>query len=204
MTEQSGETAGTATLTEITDIIPAHTGVVLCGAEGSYSLYHSDSQAAAPADNLLSGSPYLRYLAGEDGTNYYLFGVMDGQVGLYKAYLEYFADGSQSYTQETDETDESGNAITETVSIDDTDNGGYFRVSANKIYMAYAPSAGGNAMAFHFDFGGVETAIGQLQGRIPENAVIYDVQGRRLARITQPGLYIVNGVKCYVNAQNIR
>ena len=204
VTEQSGETAGTATLTEITDIIPAHTGVVLCGAEGSYSLYHSDSQAAAPADNLLSGSPYLRYLAGEDGTNYYLFGVMDGQVGLYKAYLEYFADGSQSYTQETGETDESGNAITETVSIDDTDNGGYFRVSANKIYMAYAPSAGGNAMAFHFDFGGVETAIGQLQGRIPENAVIYDLQGRRLARITQPGLYIVNGVKCYVNAQNIR
>ena len=194
VTEQSGETAGTATLTEITDIIPAHTGVVLCGAEGSYSLYHSDSQAAAPADNLLSGSPYLRYLAGEDGTNYYLFGVMDGQVGLYKAYLEYLADGSQSYTQETGET----------VSIDDTDNGGYFRVSANKIYMAYAPSAGGNAMAFHFDFGGVETAIGQLQGRIPENAVIYDLQGRRLARITQPGLYIVNGVKCYVNAQNIR
>lgn len=204
VTEQSGETAGTATLTEITDIIPAHTGVVLCGAEGSYSLYHSDSQAAAPADNLLSGSPYLRYLAGEDGTNYYLFGVMDGQVGLYKAYLEYFADGSQSYTQETGETDESGNAITETVSIDDTDNGGYFRVSANKIYMAYAPSAGGNAMAFHFDFGGVETAIGQLQGRIPENAVIYDLQGRRMTRITQPGLYIVNGVKCYVSAQNIR
>lgn len=204
VTEQSGETAGTATLTEITDIIPAHTGVVLCGAEGSYSLYHSDSQAAAPADNLLSGSPYLRYLAGEDGTNYYLFGVMDGQVGLYKAYLEYFADGSQSKTQETGEIDESGNAITETVPIDDTDEGGYFRVSANKIFMAYAPSAGGNAMAFHFDFGGVETAIGQLQGRIPENAVIYDVQGRRLARITQPGLYIVNGVKCYVNAQNIR
>ncbi len=194
VTEQSGETAGTATLTEITDIIPAHTGVVLCGAEGSYSLYHSDSQAAAPADNLLSGSPYLRYLAGEDGTNYYLFGVMDGQVGLYKAYLEYFANGSQSYTQETGET----------VSIDDTDNGGYFRVSANKIYMAYAPSAGGNAMAFHFDFGGVETAIGQLQGRIPENAVIYDLQGRRMTRITQPGLYIVNGVKCYVSAQNIR
>ncbi len=203
VTEQSGETAGTATLTEITDIIPAHTGVVLCGAEGSYSLYHSDSQAAAPADNLLSGSPYLRYLAGEEGWSYYLFGVMDGQVGLYKAYLEYFADGSQSYTQ-VKGTDEEGNDITETVSIDDTDNGGYFRVSANKIYMAYAPSAGGNAMAFHFDFGGVETAIGQLQGRIPENAVIYDVQGRRLARITQPGLYIVNGVKCYVHAQNIR
>lgn len=204
VTEQSGETAGTATLTEITDIIPAHTGVVLCGAEGSYNLNYSASEGTAPADNLLSGSPYLRYLAGEDGTNYYLFGVMDEQVGLYKAYLEYFADGSQSYTQETGEIDESGNAITETVSIDDTDNGGYFRVSANKIYMAYAPSAGGNAMAFHFDFGGVETAIGQLQGRIPENAVIYDVQGRRLARITQPGLYIVNGVKCYVHAQNIR
>lgn len=203
VTEQSGETAGTATLTEITDIIPAHTGVVLCGAEGSYSLNHAASAGTAPADNLLSGSPYLRYLAGQEGTNYYLFGVMDGQVGLYKAYLEYYSDGSQSYTQVTG-TDDEGNDITETVSIDDTDNGGYFRVSANKIYMAYTPSAGGNAMAFHFDFGGVETAIGQLQGRIPENAVIYDVQGRRLARITQPGLYIVNGVKCYVHAQNIR
>lgn len=194
VTEQSGETAGTATLTEITDIIPAHTGVVLRGAQGSYSLNYSASAGTAPADNLLSGSPYLRYLAGETGTNYYLFGVMNEQVGLYKAYLEYLSDGSQSYTQETGET----------ISVDDTDNGGYFRVSANKIYMAYTPSAGENAMAFHFDFGGVETAIGQLQGRIPENAVIYDVQGRRLARITQPGLYIVNGVKCYVNAQNIR
>lgn len=204
VTEQSGETAGTATLTEITDIIPAHTGVVLRGAQGSYSLNYSASAGTAPANNLLSGSPYRRYLAGQEGTNYYLFGVMNEQVGLYKAYLEYLADGSQSYTQNTDKTDEDGNPITETISVDDTDNGGYFRVSANKIYMAYRPSAGENAMAFHFDFGGVETAIGQLQGRISENAVIYDVQGRRLARITLPGLYIVNGVKCYVNAQNIR
>ena len=188
LTEPQGETAGSAKLTEITDVIPAHTGVVLCGAEGSYSLSYSASEGSAVADNLLKGSPYLRYLAGEAGWSYYLFGVMEGEVGLYKAYLEYFADGSQSYTQETGET----------ISIDDTDNGGYFRVSANKIYMAYSPTATNAATAFHFDFGQVETTSGQAFATPSQCTVIYDLQGRRLGSISQPGIYIVNGVKRYV------
>ena len=198
VTEQSGETAGSARLTEITGVIPAHTGVVLCGAEGSYSLSYSASEGSAVADNLLKGSPYLRYLAGEAGWSYYLFGVMDDEVGLYKAYLEYLADGSQSYTQETGETDENGNPITETISVDDTDNGGYFRVSANKIYMAYSPTATEAAVAFHFDFGQVETTSGGLEATPSQCTVIYDLQGRRLGSINQPGIYIVNGVKRYV------
>ncbi|MGM9688105.1 MAG: M60 family metallopeptidase [Alloprevotella sp.] len=200
LTEPQGETAGSAKLTEITGVIPAHTGVVLCGAEGSYSLSYSASEGTAVADNLLKGSPYLRYLAGDAGWSYYLFGVMDSEVGLYKAYLEYNADGSQSYTQETDGTDEDGNPITETISIDDTDNGGYFRVSANKIYMAYSPTATEAAVAFHFDFGQVETASGGLVATPSQCTVIYDLQGRRLGSISQPGIYIVNGVKRYVKA----
>ena len=42
------------------------------------------------------------------------------------------------------------------------------------------------------------TQIGQTAGSQPQAPVIYDMQGRRLNRIVQPGIYLINGQKKWV------
>lgn len=201
VTTGTAENPGTAHLTEITGVIPANTGVILYGSQGSYALKYAADGGTAVVDNMLKGSPYLCYKQGEADTKYYLFGVKNEEVGLYVAWLEYTADGSQTITHET--TDENGTTTSTSESIDDTDKGGYFRVGANKIYLPYSTTAQGVA-AFHLDFNtGVETAIDPLE-LLPRNAVIYDLQGRRVSQIRHSGIYIVNGVKRYVRTRNVQ
>ncbi|MGN0086138.1 MAG: discoidin domain-containing protein [Alloprevotella sp.] len=184
---------GNAALKEITGTVPAHTGVLLYGEPGRYALYYSEAAGAAPDDNMLLGSPYLRYIQGETGTNYYLFGVKNGNVGLYQAWLEYTADGSQTIT------DDSGEESTE-VSTDDTDLGGYFRVGAGKVYMPYSPAEDNPVEAFLFSF----LPTTDIEAPVPAAAgqdTIYDLSGRRLERITTTGIYIVNGQKRMVRVR---
>lgn len=185
--EPAGENQGKAMLTELTDIIPANTGVILYGAAGTYDLKYSANAGTRPADNMLDGAPYLCYRQGQEEKNYYLFGARNGVVGLYQAYLEYTADGTQ--------TDAGG------ASTDNTDNGGYFRISPNKIFMAYSPQTAGVA-AFHFSFDGTTTAIEGAKASVPADAVVYNLQGQRIRRITASGLYIINGVKRYIRVQS--
>ena len=189
VTTGTAENPGTAHLTEITDVIPANTGVILYGAQGSHALDYAADGGTEVSDNMLAGSPYLCYKQGEVNTKYYLFGVKNGKVGLYVAWLEYTADGSQTNSEDVD--------------INDTDQGGYFRVGANKIYLPYTTAVQG-VSAFHLDFNtGVETSIDPLE-LLPRNAVIYDLQGRRIHRILHSGVYIVNGVKRYVRTRNVQ
>lgn len=188
VTTGTAENPGTAHLTEITDVIPANTGVILYGAQGNYALKYAADVDTEVNDNMLAGSPYLCYKQGEANTKYYLFGVKNGKVGLYVAWLEYNADGSQTISDED---------------INDTDRGGYFRVGANKIYLPYTTAVQG-VSAFHLDFNtGVETSIDPLE-LLPRNAVIYDLQGRRIHHILHSGIYIVNGVKRYVRTRNVQ
>ena len=189
VTTGTAENPGTAHLTEITDVIPANTGVILYGAQGSNALKYAADVDTEVSDNMLAGSPYLCYKQGEENTKYYLFGVKNGKVGLYVAWLEYTADGSQTNSEDVD--------------INDTDQGGYFRVGANKIYLPYTTAVQG-VSAFHLDFNtGVETSIDPLE-LLPRNAVIYDLQGRRIHHILHSGDYIVNGVKRYVSTRKVQ
>lgn len=177
-TEQSGETAGRAMLTELKGIIPAHTGVILYGNAGTYEMHYASETPDAVSDNMLKGSPVVCYRQGEENANYYLFGAKNGIVGLYQAYLQYNADGSTS----------EGNAY--------TDNGGYFKISANKIFMPFSTVR--QAMsAFYFGF--IETGIEDIDAGIQDSAAIYDMQGRRLNQVSQPGVYVINGKKCMIN-----
>lgn len=171
---QEGTTVGRAMLTEVTGVIPAHTGVILYGNAGTYEMHYAAKAASAVSNNMLQGSPVACYKQGEADTDYYLFGAKNGAVGLYQAWLQYNSDGTVT----------DGNA--------NTDNGGYFKASANKIYMPF--SVGGQALAaFFFRFN--ETGIDGVDARIPADAVIYDIQGRRVGQVRQPGMYIVNGQK---------
>ena len=197
-------TGGKITLTPITgNVLPAETGVILRGAQGPYNFYLStDDEGTAPDGNLFKGSPYKKLVQGEKNYKYYLFGARtmgDGskKVGLFMTWLEYLADGTTSYTRDTGKTDDQGHAITENVSTAGTDNGGYFYVSANKIYMPWN-TANGAAPAFYFNFDGTTTGVDGIENVWDRNTGIYDLQGRRVNRIEQSGIYVINGQKRFV------
>lgn len=196
-------TGGKITLTPITgDVLPAETGVILRGAQGAYNFNLSTDEGSAPAENLFMGSPYKKLVQGVANYKYYLFGARtmgDGskKVGLFMTWLEYLADGTTSYKRDTGKTDDQGHAITENVSTAGTDNGGYFYVSANKIYMPWN-TANGAAPAFYFNFDGTTTGVDGIENVWDRNTGIYDLQGRRVNRIEQSGIYVINGQKRFV------
>ena len=164
------------------DVLPAGTPVILKGAQGAYKFDLSTTdEGTSPASNLFQGSAYKKLVQGEDGYKYYLFGVKtvdgDKKVGLYWAWLEYLADG--------------------TISNAGTDDGGYFYVPANKIYLPWN-TASGAAPAFYFNFDGTTTGVDGIENVWDRNMGIYDLQGRRVNRIEQSGIYVINGQKRFV------
>ena len=86
-----------------------------------------------------------------------------------------------------------------TQSTKNTNEGGHFQCSANKIYLPYSTAANTSKFTFRFD-GGVTTDLEEVLFGKEEGQQIYDLQGHRIERITAPGLYIVNGQKRYVKA----
>ncbi len=75
--------------------------------------------------------------------------------------------------------------------------GGVFLCYANRAYLpASALTAEQqNSVGFRFDF--ATTAVEKVEMR-NEKEEVYDLQGRRIDEITEPGIYIVNGVKVLV------
>ena len=76
-------------------------------------------------------------------------------------------------------------------------NGGVFLNNANKAYLpaSLVPHAlNAKALKFNFDTTGVEGVKVETEGK----KVIYDLSGRRMNEMTQPGVYIVNGKKMMV------
>ncbi len=71
---------------------------------------------------------------------------------------------------------------------------GKFSCNPNKAYLILEEPAGASlSSSLRFDFGGT-TAVEKVEMR-NEKEEIYDLQGRRIDEITEPGIYIVNGVK---------
>ena len=169
-------------LTEIADgLVPAATPVIVKAAADTYRLNYVANNAAEAINhpNLLCGASFNQYLEGKPSTLYYLFGAKNNKVGLYKAWLEYNADGTIT----------NGNK--------GTDNGKHFKVSANKIYLPLTSSSSA-PLSFSFD----ETQTGIEEQMTENNAkVIYDLQGRRVNKVKHDGLYIVNGQKVFLKVQ---
>ncbi len=76
-------------------------------------------------------------------------------------------------------------------------NSGYFWNLGHKAHLpaSAVPEAAASSVGFRFDF--ATTAIEEVKGENGAEA-IYDLQGRRIDEITEPGIYIVNGVKVLV------
>lgn len=186
---------GKVTFAQVEEELPARTGVIVEAPQGTYTFYYNTNPTTEIQDNLLLGSAYTAYLPGETNWSYYLFGVKNGVVGFYMAYLEYNEDGSQTVY------DGDGNAV-EGESLNDTDNGTHFRVGANKVYLPYDYSLTGTVAMF--GFGDMVTDIDGVETDNLENATIFDLSGRRIERITTSGVYIVNGKKQYIRASQMK
>ena len=156
------------TLTEIKNIIPANTAVILEGAEGEYTFNVSETGAAAVSGNLLKGTIINTNIIGQA----YVLGNDDEDgVGLYKTQMQTIALSSAS---------------------------GSVSVFQNNAYKAYLPASAVPAVAqeaasFSFRFPDT-TGIENVED-VNTDKVIYDLTGRRVEAITVPGIYIVNGVK---------
>ncbi len=76
-----------------------------------------------------------------------------------------------------------------------TMNGGVFLNNANKAYLP-ASAVTSNVKALKFDFN--TTAVESVKVETEGKKVIYDLSGRRVNEMAQPGIYIVNGKKVMV------
>ena len=160
------------TLTEIEDVIPANTAVILEGAEGEYSFNVSETGAAAVSGNLLKGTIINTNIIGQA---YVLGNDAEDGVGLYKTKMS-------------------------TVQLSNAS--GSVSVFLNNAYKAYlpasaVPAAANNAASFSFRFPGT-TGISEVKTENGEVKAIYDLTGRRVEAITAPGIYIVGGKKVLV------
>ena len=72
---------GYVTLTQVTGVLPAETGVIVKADEANYTFAYSTDEAADVTGNLLKGTVADKNIEGEA----YVLGVVDGAVGLYKA-----------------------------------------------------------------------------------------------------------------------
>lgn len=165
------------------ETLPAGTPVILYRTDDATSkvfTYSEETPVSVDGESLLGGSLFVKYVACEDGKDYYKLMLKDGEAKMYWMYKEFNANG-------------------ESTDSDDKNAGGHIKCSANKIYMAL-PNSGSNpvtmyGMRFIDDSA---TGIEEMKGENGEVKAIYDLQGRKLTEITEPGMYIVDGKKVYV------
>ena len=159
------------TLTQIENVIPANTAVILEGAEGEYTFNVSETDAAAVSGNLLKGTVINTNIIGQA----YVLGVVEGETGLYKTQMNTVALSSESGSVKV------------------------FLNNAYKAYLPVSavPASASLSASLRFDFDGT-TAIEEVETENAEAEVVFDLCGRRVNEITKAGIYIVNGKKVLV------
>ena len=159
------------TLTQIEDILPANTAVILEGEAGEYTFNVSETNAAAVSGNLLKGTVINTNIIGQA----YVLGIVEGEVGLYKTQMSNVALSNASGT----------------VSV--------FKNNAYKAYLPASaiPATANNAASFSFRFGEGTTGIDEMTEQRAESKEIYDLTGRRV-EVAERGIYIINGKKVLV------
>ena len=162
---------------EITDgIIPANTPVIVEGNPGTF-IFHYTDEAGTAVNNCngfeFLGTLYDTYIEKEENYRYYVLSVVKGEIGMYQTLLNKDANGNAGTT--------------------------HFLNNANKVYLKVDENATVSMSSFmRFSFGKENTNIIEDIEEESNDAVIYDLQGRRITEITKPGFYIVNGKKTLV------
>lgn len=163
------------------DTLPAGTPVILYRTDDETSkvfTYSEETPVTVDGESLLGGSLFVKYVECDTDKDYYKLMLKNGEAKMYWMFKEFDANG---------------------VSQGANDDGGHIKCSANKIYMAL-PNSGSNpvtmfGMRFIDDSA---TGVDGVKGESGEVKAIYDLQGRKLTEITEPGMYIVDGKKVYV------
>ena len=162
----SSKTTTSATLTQIMNVIPAETAVILKGTAGQTYDLAIGGEAEAVSGNILAGTIADTYIT----DNAYVLACVNEVTGFYKA---------------------EKNVSTDTAN-DDPDV--TYESFVNNGFKAYLPVDVASARFLNFDFG-TETGIESIEGENGNvKAEIYDLAGRRVQN-AQKGLYIVNGKK---------
>ena len=167
---------------EANNVIPANTPVILYRTDDETSkvfTYSEGTPVSVDGESVLGGSLFVKYVECDKDKDYYKLMLKDGEAKMYWMWKEFNASG---------------------VSQGATNDGGHIKCSANKIYMALPNNSGSNpvtmfGMRFIDDSA---TGIEDMKGESGEVKTIYDLQGRKLTEITEPGMYIVDGKKVYV------
>ena len=171
---------GKAVLTEVAEVLPAHTPVLIEAAKGEYTFNYTTDEATV-ASNLLAGSVFNTYVAPVEGTTNYVLSNNGGVVALYKKTV---CDVDRS--NEDDVKDEEGNVVE---NIND-----HITFGANKAYLPVETATEGAPAMFAFSRGGDDDSTGIDQLINNGEVVIYDLAGRRVEKM-EKGIYIVNGKK---------
>ena len=158
-----------ATLTQINNVIPANTAVILkkTANANTYNFYYTSSEADDVEINYLEGSIADRYVQGDA----YVLGLFDGEVCLAPAVLNQV--GNTSFKNNA--------------------NKAYLKVAPGISNVSFY------GFRFDNEEDGEEentTAIENVETATVN--VIYDLSGRRVSEITEKGIYVVNGRKVLV------
>lgn len=182
-----GVEGNSVVLQSVGDVIPAGTPVLLNlkedAAAGTYTFrYVAESvEPQSQIDNKLVGTYFDSYIeADKENVKYYILAKENDTAVMKQIYREYSYDGNGALVYEKG-----------------TDNGTHFKNNANKVYLPVPIVNGANevkAYSLRIIDGttGVDEVVGNI-GLAPEG--IYDLSGRRILEITEPGVYIVNGKK---------
>lgn len=159
------------------EVIPENTPVILYRTDDvtTKTFNYTNATATKPSESLLGGSLYTKYVECDD-SDYYKLMIKSGEAKMYLMYKEFNAEG---------------------VSQGANHDGNHIKCSANKIYMRVPAAQGVASYGMRFvDYG--TTDIDDAKGENQDAETIYDLQGRKLSEITEPGFYIVDGKKVYV------
>lgn len=160
---------GKIEFTEITEVIPAGTGVVISGEPGEYVFTATPfGTAEAPTDNMLSGSDESGMTTATVESKFYMLSL--NANGDLESVGFYFAPNCP--------------------------NGEAFNNGAHKAYLAVPKSTNGIKSFYLFNDEVIVTGINAVE-TAEQGAAIYNLNGQRVNK-AQKGLYIMNGKKVVV------
>lgn len=170
-------------------IVPANTGLILSSEspKTNQKFYYSAVASTFDAeDNILTGTPYTKIVDCRE-QNVYMLGKKNDRIALYWTY---------------ENRDEDGNKETVDGLGPNHNESGYVMCNANKSYLVEATPNEEAVSVFGFSFRGgstdIDEVIDEVNGDSGNVKTVYDLQGRRLVKVTSPGIYIVDGKKVYV------